>query len=1020
MSTQDNVDLTDKALQYYKIQKGAKLYLTHSTEKITEDILKEGSAYELIPENRPVIEYYDIDYEPFIRTDTDNFIKALLSEFIAERNTYYSPTLTIDDFCVAYRISTKNFARKLGIRLYSKKTYFENNAEQKQAVKNFKFSLDLSVYNKNSILNLLGSYKYGKNILLEKWQHSTFDFIDTIVTRFDFNGFTKVEYTPTQCTLTPSKNIPADIHPLIYEFLQEHPEFEVDPTNIQKFNRVASSRCFLHPTEEKTHDRDGAWWVLSPDGDVLVFCYRHNACKKLVPFLDRVKETPSQNFKWRNLNIDTKYIGDISQKMQDEPSCKIDEFDFPGVAPPVDLLVLTCPLGSGKTKSILDYTADNRTVLFIIHRVSLCQDLMEKYGQKYGFDSYLDRLWGANKLFVCVNSLCYVKNPLLYSTIVIDELGSVLKQFDMKSFPKKSMEVFYKILIQHKKIIAMDGTLSDSDLKFFSNIVNPSIPLRINYIYDNLTEKNLEIVQSLDELAERFSLDVSNGKNILFPFSCSLIKIQAFIKSCGVYEIPHLIIHKDNSGAEVMDHTHWESFQIVFYSPTIAEGVSYEGAHFDKIYGFFSQASCLPRTVAQQIGRGRMVTEMCIYVDDAMKQNEISSFGLSFHKFISTCVGEDNAGSTLADFSYDLWVKNNTESVADYKAFKSTLIDALKKNNYTVTTIDKKDTVEGFRQKFYASVNECQATFDQNICDAPEISKEDYKRLSEGERSEAEAFAVKKYELKNMYLLCDDLDEETIPYFKHAYTVNTLRHAFSLELDQMSGNADLQINKHLTSRIEKQKQGYTSSKIFADQKSYLKTVAGKILFLNTLLQKIGFSHLFDTKQVKLDQPMLLNYLKQKNHIHTLARCAHFGIKKACEYLEKNNAVKLIGVLDMALNQYFLKLVHLGAGEWVINPEMPLNTFTSNIPMIFNCDSIKGIHVEHFKKFFQTQTASISGDMDQCAKCGKEMRKDNLKKHLEICANKPEVKSKDKIACPECGKEMRKDNLKKHSTVCKKK
>jgi DNA-directed RNA polymerase subunit RPC12/RpoP len=61
-------------------------------------------------------------------------------------------------------------------------------------------------------------------------------------------------------------------------------------------------------------------------------------------------------------------------------------------------------------------------------------------------------------------------------------------------------------------------------------------------------------------------------------------------------------------------------------------------------------------------------------------------------------------------------------------------------------------------------------------------------------------------------------------------------------------------------------------------------------------------------------------------------------------------------------------------------------------------------------------------MDQCAKCGKEMRKDNIARHEESCGKEKvsKVVSKDKIACPDCGKEIRKDTLKRHSTTCKKK
>lgn len=1015
---QADLDLTNPNLFFYKVEYDNKRFSSYQCNQFDESIIQKGCVYELVPMNRPVIEYYDIDVEPFIIESADDAIGCIVQNVLTARNDVYKPSLQIDDCCVAYRITDKPMNRKLGIRIYSKRTFFKNNAVQYASCKAIRYEFDRSVYNKNSILNIFGSCKYKYKVPLQAWSQSTFTFANTILTQQDFANYTLVECTEPVHVKPSFQDIPKDIPELVIDFLKDHPEFSVDPANHQRFVRNQPSKCFLPKHADHVHDSDGAWWVESPDSDILVFCHRHEQSIKLINKMDLFDNNVPDKSIWRTLNIDTRYIGNLREKIASSPECALagygvdDGFD----CAPCDLMVLRCPLGAGKSRSTIEYATKHERVLFITHRISLIRNLIADYSGEYGFKSYEDKEWEAPRLICCINSLQSVKKPLQYNVIIIDELSGVLRQFEQKSFPRKSMEAFHSIITTHRQLCVMDGTLSESDLNFFVNVVQPKIPLVVKYTYETPICKSVVIHKKLQTLADMVTHQVASGEPFMVCFSCSVCKIRAFIETTGIDSLKYLLIHKDNKSDDVLDHAFWEQHQVVLYSPCISEGVSWQGEKFKKLFGVFSKASSPPRTCVQQIGRPRLITDVNIYVDDASHKIEIQFFGGSFYKFIKSTV-KDAVQSTHLDFSFDLWKKNTSETVHDYMHFDECLRSGLKENGYIVSDGVADDRKTEFNTVFAEACTKSKTEHHQSILDAVDITEEDYKKLQKESCTEAESYMVLKYRLKHELLVCDELTENTTQYFDDAYKIATLRNSFNLVFDQISGNTDLDIVNHLENRIVKNQSGYRAGRIFTDQKSYLSFTPHKILYINRLVQAMGWTNIFDTKPCKIDWTCLWAFLETRNNTHMLARCADTNIANLKKDVgEKNHTVCC--KIRNAMNILYMTTDTV-ADETYLRPVKPVGMEMGCIPMVKNCGLMQGRDVESLKVLFAREHTTAKS-MITCDRCGKEMRGDHMERHLKGCEKEKISKSVSKALakCDTCGKEMRKDTLKRHTTTCK--
>lgn len=146
--------------------------------------------------------------------------------------------------------------------------------------------------------------------------------------------------------------------------------------------------------------------------------------------------------------------------------------------------LLKSPCDTGKT-TMIEYICkkyDYDRILFITHRQSLAIDFIRSFG-KLGFFNYLDKSNFSSKedrLIVNMDSLYLLKDPYNFFTeksnlkefdlVILDECESLLKHFEsslMNNNKDYIYSIFHDLVENTKKIICMDGDLSNRSYYYF-------------------------------------------------------------------------------------------------------------------------------------------------------------------------------------------------------------------------------------------------------------------------------------------------------------------------------------------------------------------------------------------------------------------------------------------------------------------------------------------------------------------------------------------------------------------------
>jgi hypothetical protein len=127
-------------------------------------------------------------------------------------------------------------------------------------------------------------------------------------------------------------------------------------------------------------------------------------------------------------------------------------------------------------------------VLWVSYRKTLTYDILGNFKQ-FGFVSYLDRYYFADKIIIQIESLLKIdsddeSNVPHYDLIIIDEIESILNQFSSsETFHGLAKETYYYLdaiirasIKKNGKIISFDG---DMDLRSYSFLENYGKTLNI-------------------------------------------------------------------------------------------------------------------------------------------------------------------------------------------------------------------------------------------------------------------------------------------------------------------------------------------------------------------------------------------------------------------------------------------------------------------------------------------------------------------------------------------------------------
>lgn len=796
--------------------------------------------YSLIPYGVPVREYVDIDYAvdksmtyKEMCDKTDNIVMT----YLQARSAVGSVSLQKQDIVV----NESHRAGKISVRLFSKKTFFHSNREQQDFAKRIfdileKFqeidwNIDTAVYSRNRNMRLFGCSKVLKKIPLRLCLEQTFGFVEEEKELIYISGITlkpedlehmQHERIHENCRYYGRGNGTVDTgndwvssephgeaEGLVREWAKEnHPEFEVDG---QRLNRTVRTCCFIDPSD--THSTENGYWF-ERKGLVFVGCFTHDShvcINRENPILNeedeeiaetKVEEVEREKTQFLHAthHVNTKYIGDLRKRI-------------PGLLQKRTIL-LKCPMGVGKTTSVFAAACafyDN--ILVISHRITLIKELVGKYG----FEDYLDKKFDAPRLVCCLNSLDKLSNPEQYSCIIVDEVSSVLRQTNMAD---KELRVSTGILCSYfesdKVMYMMDGNLSNSDVDFIKEarqnvrvggtLVQNTTDDFVTLYSNRNNNKKIIIYDNFKVVEEKCIQDIKDGKKVCIPFSFSVDRITAMVKAnASVFEnIRWEIIHKENKSSKVLDHQFWSTLDVLFYSPTISEGVSFELDYFDVIYQFATIASCPPSSVIQATARVRSVTEIHLYLDDRecnrkphhqhfYSAKELEEFYVKNMKdFVGTNInfGMQNFQlSIVKDFYWKLFSKNKLELDNEYNTFRESLYQGYIDNGYTVfscTVVDNddEDAIKNHKQKYTKAKKEAKQEAREAIANAEVVSIHMKKALeAKVDKNTAEWNVLKRLTIADS-LKVNNVTTDTVKFYeKNIHKLNNMRNVLEVDVE---------------------------------------------------------------------------------------------------------------------------------------------------------------------------------------------------------------------------------------------
>ena len=346
------------------------------------------------------------------------------------------------------------------------------------------------------------------------------------------------------------------------------------------------------------------------------------------------------------IEINKPYLLDLDDNLNKDTilNKKIDEFF---INDDIKSFNIKSPYDTGKTQLIKKIIKkyDPKKVLWVSYRISLTNDIKGNF-KKYGFKSYLDGYnYNANKLIIQLESLLNLSDGFIdeeidvpsYDLIIIDEIESVLSQFNSPTFKGRSKDTFYfleEIIKNSKKLITLDGDTANRTYNFIKNFGN-----NINIV--NTVQKNQKIFNIIDnnKIFDDKLYESLDKNNKIVIVSQSRIKAEDYnILISKKYPNLNILLYTSFTGDEEkmkLDDVNniWDKCDVLIYSPTIEAGVNFDKPHFNKIFGILSDMSTSQRSFIQMLNRVRKITDNEIILNNSgcrfkemFKLNEVKEY----------------------------------------------------------------------------------------------------------------------------------------------------------------------------------------------------------------------------------------------------------------------------------------------------------------------------------------------------------------------------------------------------------
>jgi len=408
------------------------------------------------------------------------------------------------------------------------------------------------------------------------------------------------------------------------EGLNAQYKFRRQEGNILNFDRIAPGQCNIC---DRVHDKDNTFYIIMHKDNITFRC-RHNDKYIKVGRAKAIEDSDPwcQPDKVDRTVIDRPEIGEITPKS--------------------GTFCIRSPMGSGKTKSLINFLnkcGPDETIIILSFRLTFSADLARKLPdfQLYNKISGRINIDKTPRLIIQVESL-HRLNYALQSinraklTLILDESESIISQWsNYNSNTERNFDVFSWLVAQAKQVICIDANLSARTFRTITSI-RPSKPEILDNIYKS-GQKTVQIIAEETEWLGQLTSTLKSGLKVAVP--CNTLKRANAIGAHFKETMPTLNIGlyasdtAESEKARVFSNVHENmKHDLLIYTPTLSAGISFELEHYDIMFARFSNKGADCYTCFQMLGRIR-----------AIKQNRI----VMYYKKSSFCNYVTNEGALL-------------------------------------------------------------------------------------------------------------------------------------------------------------------------------------------------------------------------------------------------------------------------------------------------------------------------------------------------------------------------------------
>ncbi len=502
-------------------------------------------------------------------------------------------------------------------------------------------------------------------------------------------------------------------------------------------------------------------------------------------------------------------------------------------------LVVHAAMKMGKTKALVTYINKYFTgglrepiIRFISFRQTFSSNIKEKFADFVLYSDVRGPLT-ASRLIVQVESLYRlevhegIEPPDL---LVLDECESIFEQFDSGLLKGNLVECFSKFqyLIRYSKhVVCMDANVSDRTFRVLKRMREPftrAVEVACNsavgphespIVYHHNTYRNATADQYYiggDKLLWLGALysTIESGKRVSIPIS-SLSEAKTLhvslrkrfpSRTIKLYSSETALREKREHFADV--NSHWAQYDVIIYTPTVSAGVSFEAAHFDVVFGYFTDRSCPVETCQQMIGRIRNVADHKFYICIAATGNNLPADIAEIQTDVYTrrenllkhfdetglrCeYGPDGKITYHTSEYFYLWLENTRLKNLSKNSFVYRFVRITIDTGAAITLLTESvlagmvnviEEMESIKELHKASRSEIKGELCNNIANAPDLSAVELEDIHDNIVAQVDITDAQRYAFERHRLRVDYKYEGVIdPQFVYSYYDKGVRRVY--------------------------------------------------------------------------------------------------------------------------------------------------------------------------------------------------------------------------------------------------